>query len=113
MMKSSPGNVLSMPIQQLYFGRGLGALTLTQVVGISLITLSPWSKAGQCQPIQKQLHHRHHQITRKFTKMKRRKSPKGTLVIFSVAQCQKSLAKNYREEVQQNPSLEIVMNSPL
>ena len=89
MMKSSPGNVLSMPIQQLYFGRGLGAPTLTQVVGISLITLSPWSKAGQCQPIQKQLHHCHHQITRKFTKMKPRKSPKGTLVIFSVAQCQK------------------------
>ena len=82
MMKSSPGNVLSMPNQQLYFGRGLGALTLTQVIGISLITLSPWSNASQFQPIQKQLHHRYHQITCKFTKMKRRKSPKGTLVIF-------------------------------
>ena len=51
--KQAHFNVLSMPIQQLYFGQGMGGLTLTQLVGISLITLSPLSKAGKAQPIKK------------------------------------------------------------
>ena len=68
MMKSSPGNVLSMLIQQLYFGQGMGALTLTQWVGISLITSFLLSNAGHAQPIQKRVCHC--QITRNFTRMK-------------------------------------------
>ena len=100
-----------MPIQQLYFGRGTGALTPTKMDDISLITLSPLSKkASQAQSIQKRRHHRPRQITRKFRKMKRRKSPKATM-IFSVPQCQKSLAKNHKEEVQKNPSLEVTTKS--
>lgn len=80
MTKSSARNVLFMPIQQLYFGRGMRSLTLAQLVGISLIISSPLSKAGQAQLVQKRLHHRHRQITR--TDEVKKKPKKGILVIF-------------------------------